>query len=70
MSVALLMTMREADGLYHRAIVQSGGDFTIGSIEQSRSMACRILDAAGARAPSDLAEMSDSDLLAAQNACL
>ena len=63
-SVSLLASIDEAQGLFHRAIMQSGSVAFTSSREDCQSLTKRVLDATGAKTVADLQALSQDDLIA------
>lgn len=69
-SIAALMALPAADGLFHKAIVQSGSEFTATPPAEQDRLAARLLDLAGAPNAEALIDAPLERLLAAQQALL
>ncbi len=65
-SVATLLAMPEANGLFHQAILQSGAGHAVNTADQARAIAGRLLDTAGVATPADLQALDIDALLDAQ----
>lgn len=63
-SVALLASIDEAQGLFHRAIMQSGSVAFTSSREDCQRLTKRVLDATGAKTVHDLQALSTDDIIA------
>ena len=63
--VSHLMAMPTADGLFHKAIVQSGPGVTSGKPDEAAAYAGSILDQAGIETEDDLMSVSAEDILSA-----
>ena len=63
-SVSLLASIDEAQGLFHRAIMQSGSVAFTSSREDCESLTERVLDATGAKTVADLQALSQDDIIA------
>lgn len=66
--VSHLMAMPAADGLFHKAIVQSGPGVTSGKPDEAAQYATSILDAAGVETEAQLRALPAEDLIAAVRA--
>lgn len=69
-SIAALMTLPIAKGLFHKAVVQSGSEFTAAPADEQDALATRFLQLAGAVDAEALIDMPLERLLAAQQALL
>ena len=63
-SVSLLASIDEAQGLFRRAIMQSGSVAFTSSREDCQSLTERVLDATGAKTVADLQALSQDDIIA------
>ncbi|MBR5684983.1 MAG: carboxylesterase/lipase family protein [Muribaculaceae bacterium] len=63
-SVALLASIDEAQGLFRRAIMQSGSVAFTSNREDCQSLTKRVLDATGAKTVADLKALSIDDIIA------
>lgn len=63
-SVALLASIDEAQGLFHRAIMQSGSVAFTSSREDCQRLTQRVLDATGAKTVADLQALSRDEIIA------
>ena len=63
-SVALLASIDEAQGLFRRAIMQSGSVAFTSSREDCQRLTKRVLDATGAKTVADLQALSADDIIA------
>ena len=63
-SVSLLASIDEAQGLFKRAIMQSGSVAFTSSREDCQRLTKRVLDATGAKTVSDLQALSQDDIIA------
>ena len=63
-SVALLASIDEAQGLFHRAIMQSGSVAFTSSREDCQRLTKRVLDATGAKTVADLQALSQDEIIA------
>ena len=63
-SVALLASIDEAQGLFHRAIMQSGSVAFTSSREECQRLTQRVLDATGAKTVADLQALSTDEIIA------
>ena len=63
-SVSLLASIDEAQGLFHRAIMQSGSVAFTSSREDCRRLTKRVLDATGAKTVADLQTLSQDEIIA------
>ena len=63
-SVALLASIDEAQGLFHRAIMQSGSVAFTSSREDCQRLTQRVLDATGAKTVADLQALSQDEVIA------
>ncbi|MCC6340430.1 MAG: carboxylesterase/lipase family protein [Acidimicrobiia bacterium] len=70
MSVGTLLATPAADGLYHRAILQSGAASTVLTSEAAWETTSLVLDSAGVASARDLAELPTEAILAAQEKVL
>ncbi|MCF2527319.1 carboxylesterase/lipase family protein [Yinghuangia soli] len=68
MSVAALMAMPAAAGLFHKAVVQSGSGSYVRTAEDADGIARRIVAALGSDDPRVLLEASTAELIRAQEA--
>ena len=68
--VSHLLATPAADGLFHKAIIQSGPGVTSGKPEEAAEMASLILDEAGIETVEDLRAIPAEDLLAAAQTAL
>ena len=66
-SVSLLTCIDEAQGLFRRAIMQSGSVAFTSSREDCQRLTQRVLDATGAKAVADLQALSQDDIIALNN---
>lgn len=66
-NVCTLMAMPAARGLFHRAIVESGGAETALTAARAAEMAEQFVTAAGVARPADLLALDSAALLATQN---
>ena len=69
-SIVALMAMPAAQGLFHKAVVQSGSEFTATPATEQDELAARFLALTGAAGPADLIDAPLETLLAAQQALL
>lgn len=63
-SVSLLASIDEAQGLFRRAIMQSGSVAFTSSREDCQRLTKRVLDATGAKSVADLQALSQDDMIA------
>ena len=63
-SVSLLASIDEAQGLFRRAIMQSGSVAFTSSREDCKSLTKRVLDATGAKTAADLQALSQDEIIA------
>ena len=63
-SVMLLASIDEAQGLFHRAIAQSGSVAFTSSREDCQSFTKRVLDATGAKTVADLQALTQDEIIA------
>lgn len=63
-SVSILSSIDEAQGLFRRAIMQSGSVALTSSREDCLSLTKRVLDATGAKTVADLQALSQDDIIA------
>ncbi len=63
-SVALLASIDEAQGLFKRAIMQSGSVVFTSSAQDCQSLTKRVLDATGAKTVADLQALSPEEIVA------
>ena len=63
-SVSLLASIDEAQGLFRRAVMQSGSVAFTSSREDCQSLTKRVLDATGAKTVADLQILSQDDIIA------
>ena len=63
-SVSLLASIDEAQGLFRRAIMQSGSVAFTSSREECQSLTKRVLDATGAKTVADLQALSQDQIIA------
>lgn len=67
MSVTALMAMPDAEGLFHKAIAESGAGSTAREAEYASAVADALLAAAGVVEPAELYDLSTAELLDAQS---
>ena len=63
-SISILASIDEAQGLFHRAIMQSGSVALTSSREDCESLTKRVLDATGAKTVADLQALSEDEIIA------
>ncbi len=63
-SVSILASIDEAQGLFHRAIMQSGSVALTSSREDCLNLTKRVIDATGAKTVADLQALSTEDIIA------
>ena len=63
-SISILASIDEAQGLFHRAIMQSGSVALTSSREDCESLTKRVLDATGAKTVADLQALSQDEIIA------
>ena len=63
-SISILASIDEAQGLFRRAIMQSGSVALTSSREDCQSLTKRVLDATGAKTVADLQALSTDDIIA------
>ncbi len=66
-SISILASIDEAQGLFKRAIMQSGSVALTSSREDCQSLTKRVLDATGAKTVADLQALSTDDIIALNN---
>jgi para-nitrobenzyl esterase len=70
MSATALMAMPSAEGLFHKAIAQSGAGSTVREAAYATAVADKFLSSAGVSDPSEMSDMTTADLLSAQDLLL